>query len=62
MADAKKCDRCGVFYEDNSNHKSWTRNIVGIFLSYQDTHLDRYDLCDDCVEKLKEFLSNPDKK
>lgn len=62
MADVKKCDRCGAFYEKNKNNKSYTRNIVGVYLRYQDTDVARYDLCDECVEKLKQFLSEPDKK
>ena len=62
MTDAKKCDRCGAFYEENKNHKSYTRNIVGVHLRYQDTNIARYDLCDECVKELLYFLSREELK
>lgn len=64
MATAKKCDRCGKYYDKNIEHK---QNINGR-LYYEDgmcftiTTLaelttDFKDLCDDCLDKLHIFLN-----
>ena len=42
MAIARKCDRCGKYYDEN---KKYRYNLVmGI------------DLCDECLGKIKNFL------
>lgn len=57
MSDAKKCDRCGKFYDayepinDASGFRfinSWNGALQGI-----------YDLCPDCMEELTKWLTNP---
>ena len=64
MATAKKCDRCGKYYDKNIEHK---QNINGR-LYYEDgmcftiatlaeLTTDFKDLCDDCLEELHMFLS-----
>ena len=61
MAIAKKCDRCGKYYDKNTEHK---QNISGR-LYYEDgmcftvdeLNTDFKDLCDDCLDKLHIFLN-----
>ena len=56
MSDAKKCDRCGRFYDIYGN----VDNAVSFrFVSRWDTTLQPiYDLCPDCMEELKNWLAN----
>ena len=66
MAKAMKCDRCGDFYTENVKHKS-TRNraanIDGMcFTDTSGNTIDYLDLCDDCIDKLFEFIKNPEKE
>lgn len=65
MSAARKCDRCGKFYEQNRvkwylNGGSITRgiNIIGNnnFISAE------YDLCDSCIEDFRDFMVNYDDK
>ena len=61
MAIAKKCDRCGKYYDKNTEHK---QNISGR-LYYEDgmcftvdeLNTDFKDLCDECLDKLHIFLN-----
>lgn len=56
MAIARKCDRCGKFYEDSSTRKHYINAFIyqGILMG------DRMiDLCDECSAQLKAFISNP---
>ena len=61
MATAKKCDRCGKYYDKNIEHK---QNINGR-LYYEDgmrftadeLNTDFIDLCDECLGKLHMFLN-----
>ena len=61
MATVKKCDRCGKYYDKNTEHK---QNISGR-LYYEDgmcftvneINTDFKDLCDDCLDKLHIFLN-----
>lgn len=63
MANAKKCDRCGKFYNPypigdavgayNSVRKART-NSVGAILCERDP----IDLCEQCMCELNEFLNN----
>ena len=61
MAIAKKCDRCGKYYDKNTEHK---QNISGR-LYYEDgmcftvdeVNTDFKDLCDECLDKLHIFLN-----
>ena len=52
MAIAKKCDRCGKYYDKNTEHK---QNIMCFTVSGLNT--DFKDLCDECLDKLHIFLN-----
>ena len=48
MSQAYKCDCCGKFYEARR-----TRQIVlGMSPSCLTDHVERYDICPDCIESL----------
>ena len=64
MATVKKCDRCGKYYDKNTEHK---QNINGR-LYYEDRMCFTIatiaevttgfkDLCDECLDKLHIFLN-----
>ena len=61
MAAAKKCDRCGKYYDTNKRHMLSNRcsDIKdGIaFTAISGNRSKQIDLCDDCIEKLDIFLS-----
>lgn len=51
MADAYKCDRCGVYYENNNfGYYGVTRLVKGNI-----PHLS-YDLCDECIKSFEKWL------
>lgn len=62
MANAKKCDRCGRYFDKNTGH---TRNVgnekyhyVGVCMRTSGGHrLDEKDLCDECITKFKRFIN-----
>lgn len=59
MANAKKCDRCGKFYEFGDLGVSKSGSFVtGVaFKRHTNVNYDCYvDLCKDCIEDLKRFL------
>lgn len=57
MSDARKCDRCGRFYDIYGQ----ANNAVGFrFVNKWGGRLQEiYDLCPDCMEELKDWLTNP---
>ena len=61
MAAAKKCDRCGKFYDRNTRiNKGLYKNefIDGIVKTTNiGNYLNQIDLCDECLGKLDIFLS-----
>lgn len=67
MADAKKCDRCGMFYEStNYDERSYMPGGVGYFniLQLLDKRQNgdvitrrKYDLCPDCRLILSNWLT-----
>ena len=61
MADAKKCDRCGKFYDENTITKiinGFKYKIGGItVMSTGGSDIFYADLCDDCVKDLNKFLN-----
>ena len=65
MSMARKCDRCGKFYEKNStrwylNGGSITR---GINIMSKDCRITaKYDLCDLCIKDLRHFMDYDDKR
>ena len=57
MATVKICDRCGKTYIQNC--KIHNGNIDFTILIQHPTYFTRkYDLCDDCLDKLYYFLNN----
>lgn len=61
MAAAMKCDRCGKYYDDNKATRQGITNIgdstiIAMKYVYRNTSANRFDLCDDCVQKLKDFM------
>lgn len=62
MANAKKCDRCGTFYESNTRYPRTVAcvktAIGGVHMTTSYGHsVDYMDLCDECLTKLGLFLS-----
>lgn len=61
MASAKKCDRCGKYYDDNQAHTTGTNfgqsRIDGMaFTTTNGAYCKENDLCDECIGLLKEWL------
>lgn len=60
MAKAKKCDRCGKYYDKNIKHRKTCNGntyIDGIKFTLSNGYaIDKIDLCDECINKLKELL------
>lgn len=59
MSVARKCDRCGKFYERNTG--KWedygARGVAYSFtINGPCTDIITYDLCDSCMDGLKEFM------
>lgn len=48
MADAKKCDRCGAFYDLETNDKARAFITIDIYENGT-SYRKRIDLCSDCV-------------
>lgn len=65
MSAARKCDRCGKFYEKNSvkwylNGGSITRGIN--IISNNNLIAVECDLCDSCIEDFRAFMDYYDDK
>lgn len=61
MADAKKCDRCGRYYDDkNSKDRYFRVNGIPIhqiaLIDACDHHICEYDLCNECARDLFHWL------
>ncbi len=63
MAMARKCDRCGKYYDRNIRHTgrfgSQDYPIIGCFYALGTSNPmcgEGFDLCDDCIDELKIFL------
>ena len=52
MSNAKKCDRCGLFYEQSVEHN------LNIFEYKHPFETYKYDLCAECHKDLVAFLDN----
>lgn len=50
---AKKCDRCGEFYELVND------SMIQLIDDRTDLVLRKIDLCPDCYEELNRYLTNP---
>ena len=60
MAQAYKCDRCGIFFEENLlTHENVSRFVVGRIQDGNGMICKQYfDLCGCCQSALEEFLLN----
>ena len=62
MADAKKCDRCGKYYDRSLKDKSFKVNGETVYkaalINFSDGHIGEYDLCDQCARDLFHWLCN----
>jgi hypothetical protein len=58
MAHAKKCDRCGKYYDANSEKDSCTNIVVGVCFAAKlsGVYTEYKDLCDECITKFKRFM------
>lgn len=66
MADAKKCDRCGKYYDDESSKdKNFKVNGITVhkmaLIDACDYPIHNYDLCDQCARDLFHWLCNEEK-
>ena len=52
MANAKKCDRCGEYYDEPDSNCIGGINIVPV----SEGTIYTFDLCEDCLENLYDFL------
>lgn len=59
MASAKKCDRCGCYYDHNREYKTKRNHaaINRVDLMDIENGYDRYDLCDQCISELLKFMA-----
>lgn len=63
MADAKRCDRCGSYYDDaSSKDKSFKVNGETVYqialINSSDGRICEYDLCDQCARDLFHWMCN----
>ena len=56
LANAKRCDRCGNYYEIKN---ATDYNGVNLILENRERH---FDLCEKCLDKTKAFLKVDTKK
>lgn len=59
MAIARKCDRCGKYYDENKKYRYdlGMGTVMGLrFETLNGVDSSRIDLCDECLGKIKEFL------
>lgn len=58
----KKCDRCGAIYEKNEKCKTKVTSggIVSTIATISEREMldEEYDLCDECIEKLYDWLKD----
>ena len=58
----KKCDRCGAIYEKNEKCKTKEvgNGIVSTIATISERGIpdEEYDLCDECIEKLYDWLKD----
>ena len=59
MAIARKCDRCGKYYDENKKdrYNLVMGTVIGLrFETLEGFNSSRIDLCDECLGKIKNFL------
>lgn len=52
--DAKKCDRCGVFYIPTNNAR-----VYAISKRRSPSNVELLDICPECYDDLMTFMANP---
>lgn len=57
---AKKCDKCGVFYTHNHKVVVDGMYMTGFTVISKSTNLRTVDLCDDCAQHLVDWLKEED--
>lgn len=63
MASARKCDRCGTFYERNSATTKGGTILIGVsFIDKNYRSIADKDLCDECIAKFKRFMAGTELK
>ena len=64
--DAKKCDRCGIFYDTYSflvnQHSHGNRLVIGNVVNDHNNYVKGFDLCKPCMTKLETFLGMNEEK
>ena len=67
MASAKKCDRCGNYYDANTKYSRNMRYICGLStlksrgFGYESVQGVEYDLCDECLDSFYDWLKGEKK-
>ena len=59
MATARKCDRCGDYYDKNTKYNSaspYTGYVCGLFTLKSCGFDCKYDLCDKCLESFYDWM------
>lgn len=59
MSNAKKCDKCNGYYDENRNQKIDGISARSIKICSSGPYMD-FDLCDDCFDALFKFLNLED--
>ena len=57
----KKCDRCGAIYKKNEKCKTKARNgTISTIATINERGIldEEYDLCDECIEKLYDWMKD----
>ena len=61
MADAKKCDRCGAFFDIPKRENEREGWHIAIVRKWNSGNISRiYDLCPKCEEALNSFYAEPE--
>lgn len=60
MSDAKRCDRCGGYYDCNKVRMNRNNAIFRYITlwTHNSPMSEEYDLCDNCAKKLIDWLNN----
>ena len=63
MANAKRCDRCGNYYDKNicvpTKGAIHGGILTGVKTAADDCYIDEhFDLCDDCLQKFVDFMES----
>lgn len=55
MSSARKCNRCGKYYDHHASKNIKTKQVIGIRIQTS-TYFNDYDLCPKCADKLLKFM------